>query len=220
MKMIYAIGIALAFVCGSTWASDDGDDGYYYLDEVRVDGTSWTDSSTVITTGQSYEVSVDIHYEEKSTVIDLFQQDYDATQSMGISINGVEVWNATSSSPFGVTTGSDSQVTYAAWTLTGNLLYADIIDPEGIYKAYIYRDPNDWEFEEIPEGLDSGLGSLIASDGLDPLFKNQKLEVSLVNPEGNTVSAPEPASLLLLGAGLIGIGAITRRRKFQANIQA
>jgi len=154
MKKLYIlISTILIMFGGNAWAADPN--GYYTLDSVRIDNTEWSDT-TVIVTGEIYTVDVDLSYDQAYWGSN--QQDYDSSQNMSIKIDRdtgpgtdlVEVWYAESNNPLDVMTSQacvvgicQTQTDSARWELTGSLEYTDLIDPEGLYTAYVSRNGND-----------------------------------------------------------------------------
>lgn len=194
ITLTLALALVLGiFVCSSAWANGTpvaDDTGYYFLDQLRVDGEVWDGFDTVITTGQTYSVEADLSY----AVIDsgLWQHYYDTTQNMRIFIDDIEVWSATSSDPYDITSedvGGDTQINSAHWTLSGDLLFADLIEPEGVNYAFADR------YDSTP-GEPDGFHSLLTGE-----------HVTMRNP------VPEPGTILLLGLGLAGLVTVRRKKR-------
>lgn len=104
-----------------------------------------------------------------------------------IDIGGSEVWNA-SGWYSTQTTFPNGDVDSATWTLVGNLIVPDV--SEGIYLA---------------------TASVLGPFGIIELASLEH-DVNLTN-SGSAAPVPEPATILLVGSGLIGICAFSRSRK-------
>ncbi|WP_414980220.1 PEP-CTERM sorting domain-containing protein [Congregibacter sp.] len=170
--------------------------GEYTLGDVRIDGTTWTDSSTEVTIGESFALEIDLSY--TSSPLILLEHEYFANQSVELFIGspgGESLGSALAATPESSSTDTGfldgvEYVTSAAWTLVGTGLFDISFGDAGIYDVFFQRTPGSYE----------------TGDGLSPNFVEISQELS--------AKVPAPATLLLLVAGIFGL--LHTRRSRQA----
>jgi PEP-CTERM motif len=116
-------------------------------------------------------------------------------------------------------TGAPSQTTFSFLTPqvfdgaffsgnSGSLVYFNLYDSVGnLLWTSATLDPS-----STPTFLTSGFGGLVSEVGVNSV-SNQSWVMDDVTYETSAVSTPEPASLVLLGAGLLGFVGFKRCRK-------
>ncbi len=156
--------------------------------ELRLDGDSASNGSTVGTT-TSFEFAL----EEAETLT----FDFDATPYLNVALED-GTGQAQASTAFSITiTDQDSNEVFSYAPEDLNTSRGQLNEGEKVY------DPG--------TGSYSGTTDLLAGDQEYTLTINHQTETS-----GTFTAVPEPGTLMMLGAGLLGLGAVGRRRQTQA----
>lgn len=186
-----AISLSVSNLASGSAADTDGE---YTLGDVRIGGTTWTDSSTEVTIGQSFALEIDLSYTSSPSIV--FQHDYSADQDVELfigSLGGASLGSASAKTPTSSSTATARRggeyVTSAAWTLVGTGLFDVSFGDAGIYDVFFQRTPASY-----PTG-----------DGLSPNFVEISQEIS--------AKVPAPATLLLFVAGIFGLLRTRRLRQ-------
>ncbi len=156
--------------------------------ELRLDGDSASNGSTVGTT-TSFEFAL----EEADTLIFVFE----ATPYLNVAVED-GTGQAQASTAFSITiTDQDGAQAFAFAPDRLNTSRGQLNEGEKIY------DPGTVSYTGVAYGLNS--------DEQYTLTINHQSETS-----GTFTAVPEPGTLMMLGAGLLGLGAVGRRRRSRA----
>lgn len=167
----------------------------YSLGSISLNGNEWTDGTTVVTTGQAYDVSVQLSYQRPVLVLPSSTAGYQSSHSLALQVNGNTLGMAAAAAPstfsdgqfqicvpvfFGRVCGNRfTQVTSASWDLQGSIMFDAAFAPVGMH------DVN------------------FVSNGIDPF--SRQLTVAAAQPLANPVPAPGTLAIFALGLfGLVG----------------
>ncbi len=189
MKKVLVVlaAISLVLFCGNVWADFQGE---YFIDAV-YDGGDWTsDPPPNIVQGQTYSVTMEASYVAAGSNNDW----YSSTVRGAIEIDGSEVWAVENSSPN--QTWGAGYVASADWDLLGDLVAGMPVGPyEATVSLSAYYLIGGWaEVVSFTQDV-----NIIAGDG---------------EPHGQA-PVPEPATMLLMGTGLVGLAGLGRKKLFR-----
>lgn len=178
-------------------------DGEYYVDEVRIDGSAWTDASTEVEIGTAYAIEIDLSYDRDPGIE--FEYEFSDGQQVDVSVGGVggdTFASTTAAAPAtqdqSFTIFNERQVNVATWLLTGTALFEESFGAPGIYDMFFNRTPN----------------SLGAGDGLSPQFASLSQKISVVSRAATGGgSVPIPATAFLMGLGIIALGGLRHAQR-------
>lgn len=192
MKKLFCLCLVMVFCVFSSMAFAADDSGYFSIDDVTIDGEAWDCSCPEITMGETYTVDMNVSYAvaDSGWFQDIYSDGvYAEIQLPWLVGFGPVVWSASQSSPSSIATSQvwgETQVDSATWALTGDLMVP-----------------------ENPAYLGTRLAGLsVYTDGGD----SGSVAFDLRCAE-NAAPVPEPATILLLGIGLLGIVGVSKRKK-------
>lgn len=158
----------------------------YTVNDVSLDGNTWTDETTSILAGQTYALGIDLSFESG-----VGGPDYTPAQAMSLNLStsdGALLGSASAVVPSSVTEGNLFGVPFvdaASWQLQGSLTFDESFGAPGVYNV------------------------AFSSAGLGQGGFNQNLTVQAAPPASNPV--PAPGTLASLALGLLGLTFLRRR---------
>lgn len=187
-RFLFSCILSLLLLGGTAW----GGDGDYHIDEVTVDGTTWemglAGLNTEIALDQTYDVVMDVSFDAGGLYTDDYTDGISAAIYFPAIIDRTLAWSESASSPDLKNPPGPGVPDHAEWTLQGPFMVSSAdVNP-------------DW----VPR---------IAVAELK-VYNSDELLV-LDGRVGQLVKTPEPATLLLLGTGLIGFIGLGRRKIFK-----
>lgn len=186
----FALGLLGSVAAGFANASAPDQDltGTYTVISASLDGSAWTDSSTVITMGQTYALAIDLDYSRFAG-----SSAYADAQNVELAIGPQVIGSAASGLPTSVVENDQCndfvffelctlQLDSASWTLSGEVMFDELFGDAGIYDV----------------AFSSGF--------------SQSLTVQAA-PVANPVPAPGTLAIFALGLfGLVGARRLKQRR--------
>ncbi|HBQ39790.1 MAG TPA: PEP-CTERM sorting domain-containing protein [Halieaceae bacterium] len=138
----FALGLLGSIAAGFVNASAPDQDltGTYTVIGASLDGSAWTDSSTVITMGQTYALTIDLDYSRFSG-----STAYADAQNVELAIGPQAIGSAASGAPSSFVDNAQcntypivgalctTQRDSASWTLVGELMFDESFGAAGVY---------------------------------------------------------------------------------------
>jgi hypothetical protein len=136
----FALGLLGSIAAGFVNASAPDQDltGTYTVIGASLDGSAWTDSSTVITMGQTYALTIDLDYSRFSG-----STAYADAQNVELAIGPQAIGSAASAAPSSFVDNEEcdtiigllctTQRDSASWTLVGELMFDESFGAAGVY---------------------------------------------------------------------------------------
>ena len=186
IKRLAATALPLLLIAQLATAGDDA--GTYTVNGITLDGSSWTDATTTITSGQTYALAVNLGY--NAAVSDASA--YSSSQSMTLNLgnaSGALLGTAAAATPYSTTQGGMmfTYIATASWLLEGSLTFDESIASPGTHTV---------SFSSSQFGSDA--------------FRQNLTVQSAVAPAPST-PVPAPGTLASMALGLLGLTFLRRR---------